>query len=105
MRGSPGGEGELLSSRGAQALGPWVQLSQADSVVLAQGLSGSATVCGIFPDPGSNPCALLWQADSPLLSFQDVQEMNTLTFRCNGNLNNRVGCGFSPVVVQSLSRG
>ena len=30
---------------------------------VAQGLSCSA-VCGIFPDHGSNPCPLHWQADS-----------------------------------------
>ena len=33
------------------------------SVVVAHGLSCSA-VCGIFPDQGSNPCPLHWQADS-----------------------------------------
>ena len=42
----------------------WLLLSQstgcrrAGSVVVAQGLSG------IFPDQGSNPCDLHWQADS-----------------------------------------
>ena len=25
---------------------------------------GRSTACGIFPDQGSNPCALRWQADS-----------------------------------------
>ena len=38
-------------------LGAWA------SVVVAQGLSCSAA-CGIFPDQGSNPCPLHWQADS-----------------------------------------
>ena len=33
------------------------------SVVVVHGLSCSAT-CGIFPDQGSNPCLLHWQADS-----------------------------------------
>ena len=33
------------------------------SVVVAHGPSCSAT-CGIFPDQGSNPCPLHWQADS-----------------------------------------
>ena len=61
----------------AQALGMW------PSVVVARGLSscGSRTLecrrsvvvvhglscsvaCGIFPDQGSNPCPLHWQADS-----------------------------------------
>ena len=49
---------------------------RAGSVVVAHGPSCSAT-CGIFPDQGSNPCSLHWQADSqplrhqgsPLLSF------------------------------------
>ena len=35
----------------------------AGSVVVAHGLSCSAA-CGIFPDQGSNPCPLHWQADS-----------------------------------------
>ena len=35
----------------------------AGSVVVAHGPSCSAT-CGIFPDQGSNPCPLHWQADS-----------------------------------------
>ena len=33
------------------------------SVVLVHGLSCSRS-CGIFPDQGSNPCPLHWQADS-----------------------------------------
>ena len=33
------------------------------SVVVAHGLSCSAA-CGTFPDQGSNPCPLHWQADS-----------------------------------------
>ena len=36
---------------------------RAGSVVVAHGLSCSAA-CGIFPDQGSNPCPLPWQADS-----------------------------------------
>ena len=39
------------------------RLQSADSVVVAHGLSCSAA-CGIFPDQGSNPCPLHWQADS-----------------------------------------
>ena len=38
-------------------------LYSAGSVVVAHGLSCSAA-CGIFPDQGSNPCPLHWQADS-----------------------------------------
>ena len=49
---------------------------RAGSVIVAHGPSCSAA-CGIFPDQGSNPCPLHWQADSqplrhqgsPLISF------------------------------------
>ena len=44
----------LLQSRGSRRSG---------SVVVAHGPSCSAA-CGIFPDQGSNPCPLHWQADS-----------------------------------------
>ena len=36
---------------------------RAGSVIVAHGPSWSAA-CGIFPDQGSNPCPLHWQADS-----------------------------------------
>ena len=39
------------------------------SVVVAYGPSCSAA-CGIFPDQGSNPCPLHWQADSQPLRHQ-----------------------------------
>ena len=42
---------------------------RAGSVVVAHGLSCSAA-CGIFPDQGSNPCVLHWQADSQPLHHQ-----------------------------------
>ena len=42
---------------------------RADSVVVAHGPSCSAA-CGIFPDQGSNPCPLHWQADSQPLRHQ-----------------------------------
>ena len=38
-------------------------LQNAGSVVVAHRLSCSVA-CGIFPDQGSNPCSLHWQADS-----------------------------------------
>ena len=41
----------------------------AGSVVVAHGLCCSAA-CGIFPDRGSNPCPLHWQADSQPLHHQ-----------------------------------
>ena len=42
---------------------------RAGSVVVAHGLSCSAAR-GIFPDQGSNPCPLHWQADSQPLCHQ-----------------------------------
>ena len=50
----------LLQSTGSRHAG---------SVVVAHGLSCS-TACGIFPDQGSNPCPLHWQADSQPLRHQ-----------------------------------
>ena len=58
-----------LQARGLQ------QLQHAGSVVVAHGLQSAGSVvvvhglscftaCGIFPDQGSNPCPLHWQADS-----------------------------------------
>ena len=41
----------------------------AGSVIAAHGPSHSAA-CGIFPDQGSNPCPLHWQADSQPLCHQ-----------------------------------
>ena len=42
---------------------------RAGSAAVAHGPSCSAA-CGIFPDQGSNPCPLHWQADSQPLSHQ-----------------------------------
>ena len=42
---------------------------RADSAIVAHGPSRSAA-CGIFPDQGSNPCPLHWQADSQPLRHQ-----------------------------------
>ena len=50
----------LLRSTGSRRSG---------SVVVAHGLSCSAA-CGTFPDQGSNPCPLHWQADSQPLHHQ-----------------------------------
>ncbi|KAJ8792835.1 hypothetical protein J1605_004020 [Eschrichtius robustus] len=44
------------------------------SVVVAHGPSRSAA-CGIFPDQGSNPCPLHWQADSQPLRHQGSPEV------------------------------
>ena len=50
----------LLRSTGSRCAG---------SVLVAHGPSCSAA-CGIFPDQGSNPCPLHWQADSQPLHHQ-----------------------------------
>ena len=50
----------LLRSTGSRCAG---------SVVVAHGPSCSVA-CGIFPDQGSNPCPLHWQADSQPLRHQ-----------------------------------
>ena len=50
----------LLQSTGSRRAG---------SVAVAHGPSCSAA-CGIFPDQGSNPCPLHWQADSQPLRHQ-----------------------------------
>ena len=42
---------------------------RAGSAIVAHGPSRSAA-CGIFPDQGSNPCSLHWQADSQPLRHQ-----------------------------------
>ena len=48
---------------------------RAGSVVVAHGPSCSAA-CGIFPDQGSNPCSLHWQADSQPLHHQGSPWLN-----------------------------
>ena len=54
----------------SQPLSLWSTGSRhAGSVVVAHGPSCSAA-CGIFPDQGSNPCPLHWQADSQPLHHQ-----------------------------------
>ena len=47
----------------------------AGSVIVAHGPSCSAA-CGIFPDQGSNPCPLHWQADSQPLRHQGSLQLN-----------------------------
>ena len=52
------------SCRGAGLQGAQVQwLQYTGSGVVGHRLSCSEA-CGVFPDQGSNPCALHWQADS-----------------------------------------
>ena len=47
------------------------------SVVVAHGPSCSMA-CGIFPDQGSNPCPLHWQADSQPLRHQGSPKVHIL---------------------------
>ena len=74
----------LVAEHGLQARG-LQQLQHAGSVVVAHRLSCS-TVCGIFPDQGSNPCPLHWQADSQPLRHQGSpidQLLSVLELRIN----------------------
>ena len=85
-----------FSCCGALALGAWasvvaaIRLQSAGSVVVVQGLSCSAA-CGIFPDQGSNPCPLHWQADlrhqgSPFSTFFRLKICINIKFPESDNL-------------------
>ena len=58
----------LLWSMGSRHTG-FSSCDHSGSVVVPHGLSCSVA-CGIFPDQGSNPCPLHWQADSQPLHHQ-----------------------------------
>ena len=60
----------LLQSTGSRRAG---------SVIVAYG-PGCSVACGIFPDQGSNPCPLHWQADSQPLCHQGSPTIHFLTF-------------------------
>ena len=63
----------LLRSTGSRCAG---------SVIVAHGPSCSAA-CGIFPDQGSNPCPLHWQADSqPLRHKGSPHQFLMCSFSC-----------------------
>ena len=55
---------------------------RAGSVIVAHGPSCSVA-CGIFPDQGSNPCRLHWQADSQPLRHQGSSETCSKWIRQN----------------------
>ena len=57
---------------------------------MAHGLSCSAA-CGIFPDQGSNPCSLHWQADSQPLRHQGSPWVVPLNRRPPGGLGGTWG--------------
>ena len=54
---------------------------RAGSVIVAHGPSCSAA-CGIFPNQGSNPCPLHWQADDQPLRHQGSPFFLFLFFVC-----------------------
>ena len=62
------------------------------SAIVAHGPSCSAA-CGIFPDQGSNPCPLHWQADSQPLRHQGSPVVNLW--------RRRVGAPFGPFPVDN----
>ena len=66
----------LLQSTGSRRAG---------SVVVAHRLSCSVA-CGIFPDQGSNPCPLHWQADSQPLRHQGSPDISLLNAVVNVHL-------------------
>ena len=53
----------------------------AGSVIVAHGPTCSAA-CGIFPEQGSNPCPLRWQADSQPLHHQGSPLAFLLKWKC-----------------------
>ena len=53
---------------------------RAGSVIVAHGPSCSAA-CGIFPDQGSNPCPLHWQADSQPLRHQGSPKLTFMLIK------------------------
>ena len=87
---------------------------RAGSVVVAHEPSCSAA-CGIFPDQGSNPCALHWQADSqplrhqgsPSAFFKDSYSMVsflwTVVFQGSGKLQRQHVCSPEPCCALELN--
>ena len=55
--------------------------SRAGSVIVAHGPSCSAA-CGVFPDQGSNPCPLHWQADSQPVRHQGSPTPSCFNDQC-----------------------
>ena len=70
-----------LGTRASVVAAPWLSscdllaLGSANSVVAMHGLCYSEA-CGIFPDQGSNPCLLHWQADSYTLRHQGTPPLD-----------------------------
>ena len=61
------GSRSLVAMRGLLIVGAYLlaehRLWDTGSVAVVHGLS-CAKACGIFPEPGLNPCPPYWQADS-----------------------------------------
>ena len=83
---------------------------RAGSVIVAHGPSCSVA-CGIFPDQGSNPCPLHWQADSQPLCHQGspmcVYFIYALSVLCAFCIQNRMSIitefrNFSEAAIQML---
>ena len=84
---------------------------RAGSVVVAHGPS-CFVACGIFPDQGSNPCPLHWQADSQPLRHQGSPEQAFLSsffphkktkaqLRCGNNIKE---CFFEKLMLLPQTR-
>ena len=77
---------------------------RAGSVVVAHGPSCSAA-CGIFPDQGSNPCPLHWQADSQPLRHQGSPKVffliDTTPLLITSSFVSSSYCGFLAFIFQS----
>ena len=75
-----------------------------DSVVVAHGPSCSAA-CGIFPDQGSNPCPLHWQADCQPLRHQGSPPTKFLRkIHCQRNDNPFLSTAFWPLKQTPISQ-
>ena len=87
----------LLRSTGSNRAGS----NRAGSVIVAYGPSWSAA-CGIFPDQGSNPCPLHWQADSQPLRHQGSPPASPLTVPCIRGPSLLFSCNSSVTSSDSL---
>ena len=73
---------------------------RAGAVVVAHGPSRSVA-CGIFPDQGSNPCPLHWQADSQPLRHQGSSGKGLL----KGNLGFILAGSWEEVITEGRMPG
>ena len=74
--------GSQASVVAAHGLGSSVLRLSSTGSVVTHGLSNS-TVCGIFPDQGSNPCPRHWQADT----YPRRHQSSAITYLFWGGLN------------------